>query len=374
MGASGRICPRVDTRASIWVRLSIDTNRIPLGQCNCQGSTPKWCQQQGEGARGPSGPRTAMTATTLNALDQPAAAAPLWLRMLMMVSSRLPTVAVEDGVGARAVVAAPTSRHVAAALAVTSVPAPLGLQLPIPQTGAQVATVLSRAFCDAEVRQIGERLAFDGTQFNPSRVPPSVTLPPEWAFERGSKPVSAEAIAVGKKIDGAVPGEWTVQLACREPVVVVAQRPNEVVADLGDLAQAADWWNPLQALALIEPLDGLDWWFRRPVIVTTPVALAHSPWVSTMPARMIVVVGFTAWMSSMRHLWSHVPQVLVLNQRSSDVAEFRAWFDGTQFPEVSLPLMRNLRKAGVTVTAFGEPISRVSLDAIEAESEDEWAF
>ena len=331
----------------------------------------------GEGGRGPSGSRTLMTATISPAAPTnlpPAENAPPWLRLLMMLGTRLPATSVGDGIGARAVVAAPTSRHVAAALAVTGVNLPDALDAASPESESRVATVLSKSFCDATVRTVGERIAFDGTQFAPTRRPPSVALPEQWEFERVARPVPADAVSAARAIDGSAPGEWTFQRACFDPVVVIAQRPSEIVADLEDLAEAVEWWNPVQALALVEPHEGLDWWYRRPVIVSTPIGLAHSPWVSVLPSRLVVVVGFTAWMSPMRHLWSRTPQVLVLNQRTSDVADFRAWFDGTQFPEVALPTMRNLRKAGVTVTAFGEPVTNEGLTALTVDGGDEWEF
>ena len=292
----------------------------------------------------------------------------------MMVATRLPGTEVEEGVGVRAVVAAPTSRHIAAALAATAVSLPDGTNATLPPSGSRIATVLSRAFTDATVREIGQRIAFDGTQFAPTRIPPSVVLPEEWEFERGTKPVTEAAIAGGKAVDTTVPGEWTYLSACKTPVLVVAQRPSEVVADLEDLAEAIDWWNPSQSLALVDAREGLEWWYRRPIIITTPVALAHAPWVSVLPTRLVVVVGFTAWMSPVRHLWSEAPHVLVLNQRTGDIADFRSWFDGTQFPEVALPAMRNLRKAGVTVTAFGEPVIDATFDALQEEGGDEWEF
>lgn len=292
----------------------------------------------------------------------------------MMVATRLPGTAADEGVAARAVVAAPTSRHIAGALAVTAVKPPNCVETPVPESGSRVATVLSNEFCDATFRTIGERVAFDGTQFAPTRMPPSVVLPQEWEFERSRRPVPSAAMTAAKIVDGDSPGGWTFLRACLEPVVVLVQRPSEVVADLEELAQAVDWWNPVQALGLVEPCEGLDWWYRRPIIVSTPTALAHSPWVSVLPIRMLVVIGFTAWMSPVRHLWSQAPQVLVLNQRSSDVADFRSWFDGTQFPEVALPAMRNLRKAGVTVTAFGEPVTEASVTALDEDGDDEWEF
>ncbi len=328
------------------------------------------------GLRGLSRAHVDMTSVEPSAptMLPPAAEAPAWVRLLMLLAGRLPGVQVPEGVGARAVVAGPTTRHVAAALAVAATRTPdLGSASPI-SAGVTVATVLSKRFTDVHVSAFGSRLILDGTQLDPARgmLPPGVVLRDEWEFERAKKPVPEAVIAGARSLDGSAPGEWTFQRMCLEPVVVIAQRPAQVVQDLEDLAQAPGWWNGAQSLAMMDPEDGLDLWFRRPVIVLSPGGLMSVPWAATLPVRFVIVVGFAAWMSPVRHLWAHVPQALVMNQRSGDVADFRAWFDGTDFPEVALPAVRNLRRAGITVNAFGEPIGPVP--QIELQEGEEWEF
>ena len=67
------------------------------------------------------------------------------------------------------------------------------------------------------------------------------------------------------------------------------------------------------------------------------------------------------------------PHVLLLNQRSGDVADFRDWFDGTDFPVVDFTkLTKNRRIAGITITAFGELVA--PLLATESQGDDEWEF
>ena len=95
-----------------------------------------------------------------------------------------------------------------------------------------------------------------------------------------------------------------------------------------------------------------------------------------MPVSLVVIVGFSAWLSPQRNFWATTPQVLLLNQRTSDIADFRAWFDGALLPEVHLPgaKSRDLRKSGITVATFGEPIDFTGAKGEEQQEVDEWSF
>ena len=97
-------------------------------------------------------------------------------------------------------------------------------------------------------------------------------------------------------------------------------------------------------------------WFRRPVIVMTPAAALAEVWLSQMAVALVVVAGYSAWNSAARHAWESAPQVLLINQRSSDVADFREWFDGAEFSALDLPFGNQFRRAGITLTAFNEPV------------------
>ena len=334
----------------------------------------------GKGAWGTRSPRMQMTTTprtSAGAGDAPADAAPGWLRLMMLLGSRLPLVEAPEGTGPRAVVAAPTTRHLAAAMAVGTMRSAMeqpGAALSVDQ---RVATVISRRFCDTDVRAFGQRLSLEGVQFDPQRVPPAAVLDPAWEIERGPHVIPQSAIdaaqLLGRK---GYPAEWTYFRFCLNPVLVITPRPTQVAEDLAELAQVEDWWNPFQRLALASPEEGVDMWFRRPVVITSPAALAGAPWVAGLPVSLIVVAGFAAWLSPHRHCWSKSPQVLLLNQRTADVADFRAWFDGALLPEVQLPgaKSRDLRRSGLTLATFGEPIMPRSVEGVGRQEVDEWEF
>lgn len=320
---------------------------------------------------------TALVTASIGVDDAPSESAPGWLRLMMLLASRLPTVEIADGIAARAVVAAPTTRHVSAAMAVSGVRSTMeqpGVALGPEQ---KVATVLSKRFCDADVVSFGARLSLDGVQFDPQRVPPAALLDETWQMERSPQSVPPQAVeasrALGRK---GYPAEWTYLRFCLSPIVVLAQRPAQVAEDLMELAQVTEWWNPFQRLGLASPSDGADMWFRRPIVMVSPAGLAGAPWLARLPVSLMVVVGFSAWIAPQRNFWPAVPQVLMLNQRTSDIADFRAWFDGAVLPEVHLPgaRSRDLRKSGITMATFGEPVESAPTEGGDLQEADEWAF
>jgi len=304
----------------------------------------------------------------------PADLAPVWLRLLMLIAGRLPSSPVVEGFSPRCVVASPTTRHLPAALA-ASAALPLSHDWVSPIAAeTRVATVLSKKFADVPVTQgLGTRLNLGGTQLDPAslHLPPAAVLPAEWDSERGQRSVPYEAVEVLKSTfrvpRGERPpvGEWLYQQMCLEPVVVLTQRPARVAQDAFELASRSEWWNWSQRVALDEVCEGPDMWFRRPIIVLSPQMLHSMAWVREVPVRLVVVVGFSTWMSTARRLLMNTPQVLMLSQRSSDVSDFRQWFDNTSFGEGSIPGIRNTKKGGLTLTAFGEPAT------MHADIEDE---
>ena len=330
---------------------------------------------RGEGLRGAGNVRLRKPMTQL--LDAPSEGAPTWVKLLMMLARQLPLASVSADNGVRGVVAGPTGRHLPAALATTAVRPP---NLEEPSTlaaGLKVATVVSKDFRDLTVSALGARLNLGGTQMNPTGpLPPAVPLDPSWEFDRGDHIVPETAEEPCRLLDPEAPAgrwRWTYQRLCLNPVLVLTHRPGHVVQDLADLASVPEWWNPVQRASLAEPDEGVDAWFRRPVLVASPGAILSRPWLRTLPVSMVVVAGFAAWMTPARHVWPLVPHVLLLNQRSGDVADFRDWFDGTDFPVVEFTkLTKNRRMAGITITAFGEPVAPLSVT--EAEGDDEWEF
>lgn len=306
----------------------------------------------------------------------PAQSAPVWLRLLMLIAGRLPTASVSEGFAPRGVVAAPTTRHLPVALAASAaVPPSREWASPI-EPDVTVATVLSKRFADVPVGQgAGTRLNLGGTQLDPSRIalPPAAVLPDEWDVERAARALPPDAVELLKR-EFAVPrgarplvGEWLYQQMCLEPVVILTQRPGRATDEAGELAAQLDWWNWSQHVAMHDLVEGVDWWFRRPIVVLSPQTASALPWADQVPVRLVVAVGFSTWMSPARHRWKSAPQVLMLNQRSTDVSDFREWFDNTSFGEVSIPGVRNTRKGGLTLTAFGEPAS-----AFTDVEDDEW--
>ena len=310
-------------------------------------------------------------------LDVPAGGAPVWVKLLMMLARQLPLASVAGETGVRGVVAGPTGRHLPAALAATAVRPPDVVDPSMLAADLAVATVVSKDFRDLTVGTLGARLNLGGIQMDPAGpLPPAIPLDPSWEFERGDRMVPEAAEEPCRLIDPGAPSgrwRWTYQRLCLNPVLVITHRPGQVIQDLDDLGAMRDWWNPVQQASLIEPDEGVEAWFRRPVLVASPGAILSKPWLHTLPVSMVVVAGFSAWMTPARHVWPLVPHVLLLNQRSGDVADFREWFDGTDFPVVEFTkLTKNRRMAGITITAFGEPIAPLSV--AEVEGEDEWEF
>ena len=295
--------------------------------------------------------------------------APVWLRLLMLIANRLPMAPVDKGFGPRGVVAAPTARHLSVALAASAVIPPSKEWVSPIKPDVRVATVLSKRFADVSVAQgAGTRLNLGGTQFEPSRMepPPAAVLPEAWDIERGPRPLPKGAVDLLTSVFAAprgeskLAGEWLYQQMCLEPVVILTQRPGRVSHDASELSTALEWWNWSQRAALHDLVEGADRWFRQPIVVLSPQAASALPWAHQVPVRLVVVVGFSTWMSPARHRWSTAPQVLMLNQRSTDVSDFRQWFDNTSFGDVSIPGVRNTRKGGLTLTAFGEPAAAVT--------------
>lgn len=306
----------------------------------------------------------------------PAELAPLWLRLLMLIAGRLPTAPVSEGFAPRGVVAAPTTRHLPVALAASAVVPPSSQWSSPIEVDVSVATVLSKKFDDVLVTQgAGTRLNLAGTQLDPARMalPPAAALPDSWDVERTPRAVPTQVAAWLKAAHSVVQGErppvgeWLYQQMCLEPIVILTQRPARVTEDARELSSLSAWWNLSQRTAMHELYEGAEWWFRRPIIVLSPQAASSLAWAHQVPVRLVVVVGFSSWMSSARNRWPNAPQILMLNQRSTDVSDFRQWFDNTSFGEVSIPGIRNTKKGGLTLTAFGEPAS-----AVTDVEDDEW--
>lgn len=330
---------------------------------------------RGEGLHGAGSVRPRKPMTQL--LEAPSEGAPVWVKLLMMLARQLPLASVSGETGVRGVVAGPTGRHLPAALATTAVRPPNLGEPSILAAGLTVATVVSKDFRDLTVGRLGARLNLGGTQMNPTGpLPPAILLDPSWEFERGDHMVPEAAEVPCRLLDPGSPAgrwRWTYQRLCLNPVLVITHRPGQVVQDLHDLASVPEWWNPVQRASLADPGEGVDAWFRRPVIVTSPGAILTRPWLRTLPVSMVVVAGFATWMTPARHVWPLAPHVLLLNQRSGDVADFRDWFDGTDFPVVEFTkLTKNRRMAGITITAFGELVAPLSVT--ESEGDDEWEF
>lgn len=309
-------------------------------------------------------------------LPPPADSAPVWLRLLMLIAGRLPTAPVEPGFSPRGVVAAPTTRHLPVALAASAAVPPSREWVSPIEPDVTVATVLSKRFADVPVSQAaGTRLNLGGTQLDPTRMPlpPAAVLPEDWDIERGPRSLPPTAVELLKSQFEVPRGqrplvaEWLYQQMCLEPVVILTQRPGRITEDALELSKVFDWWNWSQCAALHDLVEGEQWWFRRPIVVLSPQTVSALPWSHQVRVRLVVVVGFSTWMSPARHRWTGAPQVLMLNQRSTDVSDFRQWFDNTSFGEVGIPGVRNTKRAGLTLTAFGEPAS-----AITDVDDDEW--
>ena len=307
--------------------------------------------------------------------NAPALAAPVWVKLLTMATGRLVTSAESSTTGPRLVVATPTSRHIPAVAALTALRLPDFNEPSMITAGMRVATVLSRKFCDTKVSKIRDRWGLNGITFDTSRkpLPPLALLPEGRELDRRDLTVPAGVFEPISALGYDEEAEWTYQKLCLRPIVLLTHRPGQAIADLEDLAQEEQWWNPVQSAALAEPEQGSQLWFRRPIIVITPAAAIAETWLAQMAVSLVVVTGYSAWRSGARHVWGSAPQVLVLNQRSSDVSEFREWFDGTEFPALDMPFGRQLRKSGLTFTAFNEPLARPS-NGFGVEEGDEWEF
>lgn len=307
--------------------------------------------------------------------NAPASTAPVWAKLLTMATGRLVTSAKSSSVGPRLVVAAPTPRHIPAVTALTALRLPDFNERSTVTVGMHVATVLSKKFSDTKVSKVRDRWGLNGITFDTSRkpLPPLAVLPEDLELDRRDLTVPAGIFDPIGALGYDEEAEWTYQRLCLRPIVLLTHRPNRAIADLEDLAQAEQWWNLVQTAALIEPEQGSQLWFRRPIIVITPAVAMAETWLAQMAVSIVVIAGYSAWRSSARRIWGSAPQVLVLNQRSSDVSEFREWFDGTEFPALDMPFGRQFRKSGLTFTAFNEPLTRPS-NGFDVEEGDEWEF
>lgn len=306
----------------------------------------------------------------------PAELAPVWLRLLMLIAGRLPQAQIIEGFAPRAVVAAPTTRHLPMSLAACAVPPPLMEWVSPIAPEVEVATVLSRQLQDVRVLQgTGTRLNLGGIQIDTasSVLPPAALLPPEWDVERAPTPVPDLEVELlrskfpPQKGERPPVAEWLYQQMCLEPVVILTQRPERVVLDASNLADQKIWWNWCQWIAVANAGAGYRSLFRCPVVVMSPQNALSVPSAAQVPIRMVIVVGFSTWMAPARNMWASVPQVLMLNQRSTDMSDFRQWFDNTPFGDITLPGARNLKKGGLTLAVFGEPVTPLTEG-----DEDEW--
>lgn len=305
----------------------------------------------------------------------PATAAPAWVKLLTMATGRLFSSARSLASGPRLVVAAPSPRHIPAVTALTALRRPEDQSATTISSGMRVATVLLRKLNDVEVSMVRGRWVLGTITFDESLkpLPPLALVPDSFDLDRSPVVVPAAAFEHLGALGYSEVAEWTYLRLCLRPVVILTNRPSQVVADLQDLRHAAEWWNPAQMAALIEPESGAHMWFRRPVIVMTPAAALAEVWLSQMAVALVVVAGYSAWNSAARHAWESAPQVLLINQRSSDVADFREWFDGAEFPALDLPFGNQFRRAGITLTAFNEPVG-LRDEVVETEESNEWLF
>lgn len=305
---------------------------------------------------------------------EPAPEAPTWAKLLMSIGKQMRTAEVPVSCAPRAIVAAPTTRHVASTLAISALNGKEYEPEAVNLVNRRVATVLSKKLEDAQVSLINGRVSLRGISFpQDRRLPPMFEIPEDFSIERSGQLVPATSVDLGKQLIDGQAGEWTYVQLCREPVVVVTTRPQAILQDMADLSVMSTWWTVPQKIALLEVKDGLDWWFRRPVIVATPAAIASSSWCRKLPVSALVILGFNAWISGVRMAWPTAPHALVLGQRSADVSEFRNWFDGTNFPSMSLAGIRQHKKFGITTTLFAEPV-RAAMEASDPLEDDSWEF
>lgn len=293
--------------------------------------------------------------------------APPWLHTLTVLGQQLTLTVPPETVAARMVIAAPSTTHVGAAAALSTLRPPAWDSIR-PEHGQRVATVVSGKFVDGHVSVSGRgRIAVNGVEFADG-LPPFQVLEPE-AFP-GRKPATVpdEAGKVALRMRSDRPHDWAFQRLCLRPAVVLSNEPSAFITDLQDLASASQWWSPLRRAALVEPRAGVEWWLRRPIVVLTPRAARQNSWLAGLPLTAVIVVGFSAWADPARLLWPHTPHMLVLSQRRG-VDRFREWFDGTEFPLIDIPFGIDFRDSGLTATAFGE-----SIGGGRDTEDDEWDF
>lgn len=299
-------------------------------------------------------------------LVPPAPEAPPWLHVLTVHSQRLALATPPMNVAARMVVAAPSTAHIGAAAALSTVRPPTSEQIPL-NHGQRVATVVSGKFVDGRVSISGRgRIAINGVEFA-NGLPPLQVIEPEAFPGRKPAPVPDEGGRVAVRLRSDRPDDWAFQRVCLRPVVVLTNEPSTFITDLADLASASHWWSPLRRAALVNPRAGVEWWLRRPIVVLTPRAARQHPWLASLPLTAVIIVGFTVWADPARLLWPHAPHMLVLGQRHG-VDRFREWFDGTEFAALDTAFGIGFQSSGLAATAFGEPIGG------DRDPEDEWDF
>lgn len=291
------------------------------------------------------------------------AAAPTFLQLFASVARRLEELGPLDGqppAAARAVLACPTLRHLPAAMSACGVrledPPSVSLQL-----GLRVATVLSGSFEDAVVTQLEPRIRLNGVNFcgdTPPLYPCPVDLPTR-SSRRIPELVRAQMGSRGRDT-------WRYQKLCGRPIVILCQRPEQVAADAAELAELTVW-SADQRAALLDlgtiPLG----WLRHPILALHPTAVSGKAWLSSLSPRLVIIAGFAAWDTPARHIWSEVPQLLLLDWRSADVDHFRAWHDGLMLTRIETALGEQLSAAGIQVKFFGEPVVSAPVDDEEPE-------
>lgn len=291
------------------------------------------------------------------------ASAPAWLQLLASVAARLEELDPLGGqppTAARAVLACPTLRHLPPALSAWGVRPERSPAVAL-EPGLRVATVLSGSFEDAVVTQLEPRIRLNGVTFR-GETPPLYPLPAGLPTRNSSRIPEVVRDQMGNRGRDT----WRYQTLCGRPVIILCQRPDQVAADAAELAELSVW-SAQQRAALLDVGTIPIGWLRHPILALHPSAVTGKDWLSSLTPRLVVVAGFAAWDTPARHTWSEVPQLLLLDWRSTDVDHFRTWHDGLMLPRIETALGEQVSAAGIQVKFFGEPVVSAPLDDEEPE-------
>lgn len=300
--------------------------------------------------------------------------APEWLKDFSVLGSNLRSS--KDSRHLGAVIAPPTGPFFGLALALASLGQNDSMNVADSSEGSRVATILNKKFLDADISQsahAGARISLDHVPIARGVEPPMAPLPSDMPGRPAREiPEEVEELLIGSSGDGSIGMEskaralrWSLFTSALNPVVVLTSRNNQLAERLSDVLSLPLGWSSfhksVQYLAGTSPDD----WYRTPLIICTPKSLKNRSWVSGLSPSLVVTIGMTPWLTKSRWVWPGVPHVLLLDPRTEDVLEYRAWAPGHEVETFGVDSLGNRVLPGIPVRVFAENYVTIGVDEIE---------